>query len=42
VAWIAATELEDLSEIDIGVMPLPDDEWAIRKMRLKRFCSIWR
>lgn len=33
--WRAATELEDLNAIDIGVMPLPDDLWSKGKCGLK-------
>lgn len=33
--WRAETELEDLSEIDIGMMPLPEDRWSKGKCGLK-------
>jgi glycosyltransferase involved in cell wall biosynthesis len=33
--WRAESELEDLSAIDIGVMPLPDDNWSKGKCGLK-------
>ena len=33
--WRLETEVADLSEIDIGVYPLPDDEWVLGKSGLK-------
>ncbi len=33
--WKSETEVADLSRIDIGVMPLPDDQWSKGKCGLK-------
>jgi glycosyltransferase involved in cell wall biosynthesis len=35
IPWNAVTEIEDLMNIDIGIMPLPDDEWAKGKCGFK-------
>ena len=35
VPWNAATEVEDLRAIDVGLMPLPDDEWSRGKCGMK-------
>src|SRR5207247_1143485 len=35
VEWSSASELDELSRFDIGVMPLPNEEWARGKCALK-------
>lgn len=35
VRWSSATEASDLAGIDIGIMPLPDDEWSRGKCGFK-------
>lgn len=35
VRWRSTTEAEDLAAIDIGIMPMPDDEWSKGKCGFK-------
>jgi glycosyltransferase involved in cell wall biosynthesis len=35
VPWRSATEVEDLQPLDVGLMPLPDDEWSRHKCGMK-------
>jgi len=35
IRWKSASEAEDLAGIDIGIMPLPDDEWSRGKCGFK-------
>lgn len=35
VAWSETTEVDELNSLDIGIMPLPNDEWANGKCGLK-------
>ncbi|GAB4126549.1 MAG: glycosyltransferase family 4 protein [Raineya sp.] len=35
IAWNKTTEIQDLAQIDVGLMPLADDEWAKGKCGFK-------
>lgn len=35
VRWSAATEVQQLARFDVGIMPLPDDEWSKGKCGMK-------
>jgi glycosyltransferase involved in cell wall biosynthesis len=33
--WSAATEVEDIAAFDVGIMPMPETDWALGKCALK-------
>lgn len=35
IQWVEASEVEDLQRIDIGIYPLPNEEWVLGKSGLK-------
>lgn len=35
IPWSSESEVEDLAELDIGIMPLPDNEWTRGKCAMK-------
>jgi len=38
--WSAETEVEEIAQFDIGIMPMPDDPWSLGKCSLKALLTM--